>query len=74
MLTYTTKELCKELHTSRDTLQMLREEGALIAYNSGRRGFLYYERDVREFLERFRGKSFTNRFEVRKEMRHDRDA
>lgn len=70
MLTYTTNELCRELHTSRDTLQMLREEGALIAYNGGNHGYLYYEADVRRFLERFRGKCFTQRSSVRKEMRN----
>lgn len=72
MLTYSTKELCRELHTSRTTLQMLREEGALIAYNGGTHGYLFYENDVREFLERFRGKNFTDRLTVRKEMTHDR--
>jgi hypothetical protein len=49
---------------------MLREEGALIAYNGGNHGYLYYEADVRRFLERFRGKCFTQRSSVRKEMRN----
>ena len=70
MLLYTTAQLCEELHTSRDTLRMLREEGALPAYNmGGSAGFTYYESDVREFLERFRGKCFTKREEVRKCLR-----
>lgn len=69
VLTYTTSQLCDELHTSRDTLRMLREEGALLAYDvGGSTGFTYYEKDVREFLERFRGKKFTSREVVRREM------
>lgn len=68
-LTFTTSQLCDELHTSRDTLRMLREEGALPAYDmGGSAGFTYYEADVREFLERFRGKRFTSREVVREEM------
>jgi hypothetical protein len=48
---------------------MLREEGALPAYDvGGSTGFTYYEKDVREFLERFRGKKFTSREVVRREM------
>ncbi len=70
MLTFTTKELCAELHTSRDTLRMLREEGALPAYDmGGSAGYLFYEADVRQFLERFRGKCFTKRQKVKEEMR-----
>ena len=70
MLTFNTKEACKELHTSRNTLQMLREEGALTAYDmGGSAGFLYYEADLRAFLERFRGKCFTKRSLVRAEVK-----
>ena len=72
-LCYTTSELTKELHTSRDTLRMLREEGALPAYNmGGSAGYTYYEEDVRAFLERFRGKCFTSRQVVREEMRRSK--
>ena len=69
VLTLTTSDLCNLLHTSRDTLRMLREEGALLAYDmGGSAGFTYYEKDVRDFLERFRGKKFTSREVVRREM------
>lgn len=68
-LLFTTSQLCDELHTSRDTLRMLREEGALPAYDmGGSAGFTYYEVDVRQFLERFRGKRFTSREVVREVM------
>ena len=71
MLLYTTAELCKELHTSRDTLRMLREEGALPAYYmGGSAGYAYYEKDVREFLEKFKGKQFTSREEVKRCLRN----
>jgi hypothetical protein len=53
---------------------MLREEGALPAYNmGGSAGYTYYEKDVREFLERFRGKCFTSRQSVKEEMRRTRN-
>jgi hypothetical protein len=49
---------------------MLREEGALPAYDmGGSAGYLFYEADVRQFLERFRGKCFTKRQKVKEEMR-----
>ena len=70
MLTYNTQELCKELHTSRTTLRMLREEGAIPAYDmGGSAGFTFYEEDVRQFLERFRGKCFTDRQTVKEEVK-----
>lgn len=67
MITYKTADVCKILHTSPKTLQMLREEGALEATKG--RSFLYTEDEIKQFAERFKGHGFTNREEVKEVMR-----
>ena len=70
METYTTEQVAKLLHTSRRTLQMLREEGALEGIKG--RSYLYTDDALRTFAELFRGRSFTSRDEVREVMKHGR--
>lgn len=70
MMTYTTEDVAKMLHTSRRTLQMLREEGALEGIKS--RSYLYTEDEIKQFMNRFKGHSFTSRQEVKEVMKHGR--
>lgn len=68
MQIYKTSEVCKLLHTSSKTLQMLREEGALEATRG--KSYFYTEDAIRRFMERFAGHNFCNREEVRRVMRN----
>lgn len=69
MQTFTTNEVADMLHTSRKTLQMLREEGALEGIKG--RSWFYTEKEIAAFTEKFKGHSFTDREEVRKVIRNE---
>ena len=72
MVTYTTNEVAQILHTSRRTLQMLREEGALEGIKG--RSYLYTDDALRQFTELFKGRSFTSRKDVREVMKYGRGS
>jgi len=59
MLTYTTNELAKELHTSRNHIDMMRRLGLLTGIKKGH-AYIFDEQMVMAFLNEARGKDISN--------------
>ena len=68
MLTYTTKQLATELNTSRNLIDILRQEGCLVGIKKGN-GYIFTSKEVDEFLERFTGYDISNRFAIQQSLR-----
>lgn len=60
MLTYTTKQLAEELHTSRNYIDDLRKSGLLQGIKKGN-AYIYYEEEVKKLLEQATGHDLSNK-------------
>lgn len=66
-LTYTTAQLAAELNTSRNLIDILRQEGALIGIKKGN-GYIFHYREIERFLQEFAGMDMSNRQAIRESM------
>lgn len=66
-LTYTTAQLAEELNTSRNLVDILRQEGALTGIKKGN-GYIYTYTEIERFLEDWAGMDMSNRFAIRESM------
>lgn len=73
MLTYTTKQLAEELHTDRNLIDVLRQEGALQGIKKGN-GYIYSDDEVHEFLHRFTGFDISNRNAIKASLERIRNG
>lgn len=70
MLTWSTSDLARELHTDRNKIDNLRNAGLLHAIKIGK-GFVFPEEEVKRFLREMLDKDISNQEsidEVREEM------
>lgn len=66
-LTYTTAQLAAELNTSRNLIDILRQEGALVGIKKGN-GYIYHYKEIERFLQEFAGMDMSNRHAIRESM------
>ena len=59
MLTYTTKQLAKELNVSRNKIDMLRKIGVLTGMKNGK-GYIYPSDEIDSFLKNYKGADISN--------------
>ena len=71
-LFYTAEELAKEMHTSRQHIDMLRRLGAITGTKQGKT-HIYSFKNVAEFIKKYDGASMSNEKEIRKAV-SERDS
>ena len=77
-ITLTTKEVAEQLCTSRNMVDTLRQEGAIIGIKKGN-GYIFHYKEIERFVEEFTGLDMSNREairqslnEIRRRKQHDR--
>lgn len=63
-LTLTTSEVAEHLNTSRNLIDILRQEGAITGIKKGN-GYIYPVREIERFLDRWVGLDMSNREAIR---------
>lgn len=67
MLTYTTQQLAEQLNTSRNLIDILRQEGALTGIKKGN-GYIFTHTEIERFLDEWTGMDMSNRHAIRESM------
>jgi len=63
-LTYTTAQLAAELNTTRNLVDILRQEGALTGIKKGN-GYIFTHAEIEQFLNEWIGLDMSNREAIR---------